>query len=57
MSDERTKRQVAPSESDRPREGTRVKTERDQREAVERKPSPVEREWRGSGVCGDRHTD
>lgn len=23
-----------------------------------RKPSPVERrEWRGSGVCGDRHTD
>jgi hypothetical protein len=24
----------------------------------ERKPGPVERaEWRGSGVCGDRHTD
>lgn len=23
-----------------------------------RKPSPIEpREWRGSGVCGDRHTD
>ena len=27
-------------------------------EAAERKPSPIEpREWRGSGVCGDRHTD
>lgn len=24
----------------------------------ERKPSPIERrDWRGSGVCGDRHTD
>lgn len=24
----------------------------------ERKPSTIERtEWRGSGVCGDRHTD
>jgi hypothetical protein len=23
-----------------------------------KKPSPIEeREWRGSGVCGDRHTD
>jgi hypothetical protein len=23
-----------------------------------RKPSPIEpREWRGAGVCGDRHTD
>jgi hypothetical protein len=27
-------------------------------EASERKPSKIERrEWRGSGVCGDRHTD
>jgi hypothetical protein len=27
-------------------------------EAPERKPSKIERrEWRGSGVCGDRHTD
>jgi hypothetical protein len=25
---------------------------------AERKPSTVEpRDWRGSGVCGDRHTD
>lgn len=57
MSDERTKRETAPSESDRQREGTRLKAERDKREAVERKPSPIEQEWRGSGVCGDRHTD
>jgi hypothetical protein len=28
------------------------------REASERKPSKIEcREWHGSGVCGDRHTD
>jgi hypothetical protein len=28
------------------------------RDERERKPSPIERrEWRGSGVCGDRHTD
>jgi hypothetical protein len=27
-------------------------------EPGERKPSKIERrEWRGSGVCGDRHTD
>jgi hypothetical protein len=25
---------------------------------AERKPSTIERrDWRGSGVCGDRHTD
>jgi hypothetical protein len=29
-----------------------------QQEPGERKPSKIElREWRGSGVCGDRHTD
>ena len=28
------------------------------RDAGERKPTPIEqRDWRGSGVCGDRHTD
>lgn len=28
------------------------------RNEPERKPGPVERdEWRGAGVCGDRHTD
>jgi hypothetical protein len=27
-------------------------------EPGERKPSKIElREWRGAGVCGDRHTD
>jgi hypothetical protein len=57
MSDERTKKEIAPTETDRRREGARLKTERDQRQAVERKRSPIEQEWRGSGVCGDRHTD
>jgi len=28
------------------------------RDQSERKPSTIERrDWRGSGVCGDRHTD
>ena len=28
------------------------------RDQSARKPSPIERrDWRGSGVCGDRHTD
>ena len=31
---------------------------RNEQVASERKPSKIEpREWRGSGVCGDRHTD
>ena len=30
----------------------------DQRDEIQRKPSRIEqREWRGEGVCGDRHTD
>ena len=30
----------------------------DHRGETQRKPSPIEqREWRGEGVCGDRHTD
>lgn len=30
----------------------------DDRRDEQRKPSPIEqREWRGEGVCGDRHTD
>jgi hypothetical protein len=28
------------------------------KESGQRKPSKIERrEWRGAGVCGDRHTD
>jgi hypothetical protein len=36
-----------------------LQTANDQRRGdQQRKPGPVERtEWRGSGVCGDRHTD
>ncbi|HWG79833.1 MAG TPA: hypothetical protein VN681_08670 [Stellaceae bacterium] len=30
----------------------------DRRDEPQRKPSRIEqREWRGEGVCGDRHTD
>lgn len=59
MNDDRTgKRRPAeqrePDRSIEARDGGRAD------EAGERKPksSPIERrEWRGSGVCGDRHTD
>jgi hypothetical protein len=27
------------------------------RDEERRKPEPLAGEWRGSGVCGDRHTD
>jgi len=57
MSDERTKRETVPDDSERQRQGVRLKAEREKREALERKRSPIEQEWRGSGVCGDRHTD
>ena len=45
---------------DEPREqSTRGAGEADhRRDDAERKPSTIERrDWRGSGVCGDRHTD
>ena len=30
----------------------------DRHDEPRREPSPIERrEWRGEGVCGDRHTD
>jgi len=30
----------------------------DRHDETRRKPSPIERrDWRGEGVCGDRHTD
>jgi len=44
--------------NDEPREQNARGAAAGEREAAERKPSPIERrEWRGSGVCGDRHTD
>jgi hypothetical protein len=46
-------------ERDRER-ALKARTEQQEQPTSEdrRKPSPVERrEWRGSGVCGDRHTD
>ena len=41
----------------RPREETR-RAEASEGGKSQRKPSKIERrEWRGAGVCGDRHTD
>lgn len=57
MSDERTKRRVAPNEKGHRAEGPPREAEREQGRPTERRPSPLEREWRGSGVCGDKHTD
>ncbi len=39
--------------------GRRLPSEQEQRrDEPERKPGRTERdEWRGTGVCGDRHTD
>ena len=57
-SDERTKRRVAQSENGRRAEGTRLEADRDhQSRPGERKEGPREPEWRGAGVCSDKHTD
>jgi hypothetical protein len=56
MSDER-KRQPVPRPEREPRPA-RLQGETDRQGQAEPQASPIERrEWRGSGVCGDRHTD
>lgn len=61
MSDNRTdkRRSQEHQAHDQPREQkARGAGEAGHRQNGERKPSPIERrDWRGSGVCGDRHTD
>lgn len=57
MTDDQTKKRQFPERHERDRQepsGDR----RQNGDKPERKTSTVERrEWRGSGVCGDRHTD
>lgn len=57
MDDDRTRKQQPPRVGEREtREAQSADAAR--REAGDRKPTPIERrDWRGSGVCGDRHTD
>ncbi|HZB92032.1 MAG TPA: hypothetical protein VE397_11355 [Stellaceae bacterium] len=60
MNDDRTGKR-RPAEQREPNSTIEARdTGRDDQEVLERRPkaSPIERrEWRGSGVCGDRHTD
>ncbi len=57
MSDDRTARR-RPSEQRAQELEARAEQHDERDRDRERKPSPIERqEWRGSGVCGDRHTD
>jgi hypothetical protein len=56
MSDDRTDKQ-RPQEQIEPEQEPHA-AHAPRRDEHERKPSRIERrEWRGSGVCGDRHTD
>jgi len=59
MNQDRTDKHTAPARhgQDEPRQHSAHGTD-DRRDESRRKPSPIEqREWRGEGVCGDRHTD
>ena len=56
MNDERTGKQKPREQREQERQLQAVRGQR--RDEEQRKPDPSERgEWRGSGVCGDRHTD
>ena len=58
MSDERTKKQNPREQRGQEREVQAARGQRRQDEQRKRDlPDPNEREWRGAGVCGGRHTD
>ncbi len=57
MSDQREENRHPPGRHEREHPELRAEAKHRPEEAP-RKPSPIEhREWRGAGVCGDRHTD
>jgi hypothetical protein len=57
MTDDRSAKEPRRDES-RDRRCDEEKHRAEPQESGERKPSKIERrEWRGAGVCGDRHTD
>lgn len=61
MNDDRNKKRPNQDRHERDQSQQTLEAAREQRRdqgGHHRKPSPIEkREWRGSGVCGDRHTD
>ena len=59
MTDHRTGERRPQQQPARDRKHDREPEVREQRrEEGDRRASPIERrEWRGAGVCGDRHTD
>lgn len=59
MNQDRTDKRIAQDRHGQaePREH-RARGADDRHDENRRKPSPIERrDWRGAGVCGDRHTD
>ena len=59
MNQDRTEKRIAQDHhgQDELRE-QRTRGADERRDEPRRKPSPIERrDWRGEGVCGDRHTD
>lgn len=59
MTDDRTGKRPPPEQREQERAVQARGQHRDEPDPErKRKASPIERrEWRGSGVCGDRHTD
>lgn len=61
MNDDRNKKRPNQDRHERDQSQQALAAAQEQRrdeDGHQRKPSPIEkREWRGSGVCGDRHTD
>ena len=59
MNQDRTEKRTTQDRhgKDEPRERSACSAD-ERRDESRRSPSPIERrEWRGEGVCGDRHTD
>ncbi|HEV2548921.1 MAG TPA: hypothetical protein VGU20_16385 [Stellaceae bacterium] len=59
MTDDRSLKETRRDESrDHPSRREDETKRAESKEEGKRKPSEIERrEWRGAGVCGDRHTD
>ena len=58
MRDDRVAAKPQPQKQPEPPQSKPQAASEQHRGDPQRNPGPVERgEWRGSGVCGDRHTD
>jgi hypothetical protein len=58
MRDDRLAAQQQPQKQPAPQRKPQAASDERRGDQQQRKVGPVDRsEWRGSGVCGDRHTD